>query len=103
MTLTARALSGCAGKTIVLTGSLAPARFAESDAAFNFGMAFATAQTAPPGVYVTINGHVPRGDALVRDRGRGCFVPKEESAGAAAPVAPGTETKCQAQESREKR
>ena len=60
MTLTARALSAVRDKTIVLTGALAPARFIESDAAFNLGMAFATAQTAPAGIYITINGSVSR-------------------------------------------
>jgi L-asparaginase len=54
MTLTARALSVIPDKTIVLTGALAPARFNESDAAFNLGMAFAIAQTASPGIYITM-------------------------------------------------
>ncbi len=58
MTDTARALAGIPGKTMVLVGALAPARFAESDAAFNLGMAFATAQVAPPGIYITMNGTV---------------------------------------------
>ena len=75
MTVTAAALAGIPGKTIVLTGALAPARFSESDAAFNLGMAFATAQTAAPGVWIAINGSVFRGDAVVKDRERGCFIP----------------------------
>jgi L-asparaginase len=50
MTLTIRALSAVRDKAVVLTGALAPARFSESDAAFNLGMAFATAQWAPAGV-----------------------------------------------------
>ena len=75
MTLTAQALSKVRDKTIVLTGALAPARFSESDAAFNLGMAFAIAQTAPAGIYITINGSVFRGDEVVKDRERGCFVP----------------------------
>ncbi len=74
MTLTAQALATVAGKTIVLTGALAPARFIESDAPFNLGMAFATAQTAAPGVYIAINGSVFRGDEVVKDRELGCFV-----------------------------
>jgi L-asparaginase len=74
MTLTAQALAHIPGKTIVLTGALAPARFSESDAAFNVGMAFATAQTAPPGVYIAINGSVFRGDAVVKNRELGYFV-----------------------------
>src|SRR6202000_1602054 len=76
MTLTAAALSGCEAKTIVLTGALAPARFAESDAAFNLGMAFATAQAAPAGVYITINGSVFRADEVEKDREKGSFVRK---------------------------
>lgn len=74
MTLTARALSGIHDKTIVLTGALAPARFSESDAAFNLGMAFAIAQIASAGVYITINGSVFRADEVQKDRERGCFV-----------------------------
>jgi L-asparaginase len=76
MTVTAQALSQVHDKTIVLTGALAPARFSESDAAFNLGMAFATAQTASKGVYITINGSVFRGDEIVKDRERGRFVLK---------------------------
>ena len=41
MTETAKALAHITGKTIVLVGALAPARFAESDAPFNLGMAVA--------------------------------------------------------------
>ena len=78
MTLTAQALAQIPGKTIVLTGALAPARFSESDAAFNLGMAFATAQTAAPGVYIAINGSVFRGDAVVKNRELGCFVLKQD-------------------------
>jgi L-asparaginase len=76
MTVTAQALADIADKTIVLVGALAPARFAESDATFNLGMAFATAQVAPAGVYVTMNGTVFRADAVVKDRERGAFVAK---------------------------
>jgi L-asparaginase len=76
MTLTAQALSEIHRKTIVLTGALSPARFSESDAAFNLGMAFATAQTAPAGIYITINGSVFRADAVEKDRALGCFVLK---------------------------
>jgi L-asparaginase len=73
---TARALSGIAQKTIVLTGALSPARFVESDAAFNLGMAFATAQVAPPGVYVAMNGTVFPGTGVTKDRERGSFTVK---------------------------
>jgi L-asparaginase len=78
MTLTAKALAVLSDKTIVLTGALTPARFAESDAAFNLGMAFATAQTAPPGVYITINGSVFRGEEVVKDREHQRFTAAQE-------------------------
>jgi L-asparaginase/Glu-tRNA(Gln) amidotransferase subunit D len=63
MTDTARALAHIPGKTIVLVGALAPARFSESDAAFNLGMAFACCQVAPPGIYITMHGQVSPGAA----------------------------------------
>ena len=74
MTDTARELAGIAGRTIVLVGALAPARFHESDAAFNLGMAFGAVQIAPPGVYITMNGTVFDGLAVVKDRAAGAFV-----------------------------
>ena len=55
---TALALQGIPGKTIVLTGALTPARFRDSDAVFNIGMAVATVQTAEPGVYLAMSGQV---------------------------------------------
>ncbi len=58
MTDTARALIGIPDKTIVLTGSLSPARFRASDAIFNIGAAVAAVQTMPPGVYIAMNGRV---------------------------------------------
>jgi L-asparaginase len=58
MIQTARALAGTAGKTIVLTGSMQPARMRNTDAGFNIGTAIAAAQTLPPGVYVAMNGRV---------------------------------------------
>jgi L-asparaginase len=74
MTDTAQALAGIAGKTIVLCGAMAPARFAESDAAFNLGMAFATCQAAQPGVWITMSGSVFDGLTVRKDREAGKFV-----------------------------
>ena len=74
MTMTADALSGRSDKTIVLTGALAPARMVESDAPFNLGLAFAAAQTAPPGVWIAMSGSVFRAGEVVKDRGAGRFV-----------------------------
>ncbi len=77
MTTSAAALAEVQGKTIVLLGALAPARFAESDASFNLGMAFAAAQLAPPGVYITMNGTVFPAATVVKDREQGAFVSVE--------------------------
>jgi L-asparaginase len=74
MTDTARALQGINGKTIVLTGALAPARFANTDAAFNVGMAFAAVQTLPPGVYVAMNGQVFDGAKVRKDSAANQFI-----------------------------
>ena len=74
MTETAKALAGVAGKTLVLTGALSPARFAETDAPFNLGMAFAAAQVAPPGVYIAMSGQVFDGLKVKKDREAGRFV-----------------------------
>lgn len=74
MTETAKVLSGIEGKTIVLTGALSPARFAETDAPFNLGMAFATAQVAAPGIWIAMSGQVFDGLKVRKDRAAGKFV-----------------------------
>ncbi|SMC57626.1 L-asparaginase [Novosphingobium sp. B1] len=74
MTETAKVLSNVDGKTIVLTGALSPARFAETDAPFNLGMAFATAQVAAPGVWIAMSGQVFDGLKVRKDRAAGKFV-----------------------------
>lgn len=74
MTETAAVLSDLTDRVIVMTGALAPARFAESDATFNVGMAFAAAQTLKPGVYIAMNGEVFRWDEVKKDRALNAFV-----------------------------
>ena len=75
MTETAKVLAAeVPGKTIVLTGALSPARFAQSDASFNLGMAFATAQVASSGVYIAMSGAVFDGLKVRKDRAAGKFV-----------------------------
>jgi L-asparaginase len=75
MTETARVIAAkVPGKTIVLTGALTPARFAETDAPFNLGMAFAAAQTCPPGVWIAMSGLVFDGLKVRKDRAAGRFV-----------------------------
>ncbi|MEY4471770.1 MAG: hypothetical protein RL671_74 [Pseudomonadota bacterium] len=75
MTETARVLAAeVPGKTICLTGALSPARFAETDAPFNLGMAFACVQTATPGVWIAMSGQVFDGLKVRKDRAAGKFV-----------------------------
>jgi L-asparaginase len=65
---TARALAGVPDKTVVLTGSLHPARFRHSDAEFNVGMAVAAVQVCPPGVWIVMNGRVFDGLKVRKNR-----------------------------------
>ena len=75
MTDTAKALAASVtGKTIVLTGALSPARFAQSDAPFNLGMAVATAQTAAAGIWIAMSGQIFDGLKVRKDRQAGKFV-----------------------------
>lgn len=64
-------------KTIALTGAFLPARYADSDAAFNLGMAFATVQTAPYGVYIVMNGTVFPAGGVIKDRAQRTFRAQE--------------------------
>jgi len=54
-------------KTIVLTGAAQPAVMRDSDTDFNLGLAVGAALTAPPGVYVAMNGLVCDWDACLKD------------------------------------
>jgi len=58
MVQTAQTLRAIPDKTIVLVGSLTPARFKHSDAEFNIGFAIAAVQALSPGVYLAMNGRI---------------------------------------------
>lgn len=58
MAVTAQALIGIVGKTIVLTGALEPALFKTSDAVFNIGFALGALQALPEGTYIAMNGAI---------------------------------------------
>ena len=73
MPATAEFLQGIAGKTIVLTGALTPARFRTTDAVFNVGMAVATVQVAHPGVYIAMSGQVFGAGAVRKNRAENRF------------------------------
>ena len=78
MIQTARVLAGIPDKTIVLTGSMQPARFRVTDASFNVGCALGALQVLPPGVYLAMNGRIWRPENLRKNAARHCF----EEAGA---------------------
>jgi L-asparaginase len=75
MSLTAEALVGLPGKTILLTGALAPARFRHTDAIFNLGLALGALQSLPPGVYLAMNGTVFEAGKVRKNREAGRFEP----------------------------
>jgi L-asparaginase len=77
MTATAAALQDIAGKVIVLTGALNPARFRGSDAIFNIGGAVAAVQSQPPGVYIFMNGRVFDGLKVRKNRDKNRFEDKD--------------------------
>jgi len=68
MVETAEALQGIADKTIVLVGSLSPARFKNSDDVFNIGFAMGALQYLPSGVYIAMNGQVFNADRVRKNR-----------------------------------
>lgn len=73
MVETARALAGIPGKTIVLTGSMQPARFRSTDAVFNIGTAIGAVQSLPPGVYLAMNGRIFDPLRTRKNREKNCF------------------------------
>ncbi len=46
------------GKTAVLSGAMVPFTVHESDAVFNFGVAYGAALALPTGVYIAMNGRI---------------------------------------------
>jgi len=73
MVETAAKLSSIARKTIILTGSLSPARFKTTDAIFNIGMAVAAVQSVEPGVYLVMNGQVFAEGEVIKNRAANRF------------------------------
>ena len=63
MVATAKRLQNIPGKTIVMTGSMYPAQFRDSDAVFNLGCAVTAVQILDPGVYIVMNGRVFKPDS----------------------------------------
>ncbi len=80
MVETAAKLSSIPHKTILLTGSLNPARFKTTDAIFNIGMAVAAVQSVEPGVYLVMNGQVFAEGEVSKNRAANRFEKIGESA-----------------------
>ena len=65
---TAAVLKELTDRTIVLTGSLNPARFRDTDAVFNIGCAIGAVQSLSPGVYIAMNGRIWNPDKVRKNR-----------------------------------
>ena len=68
MVQTANELKQVPEKTIVLVGSLSPARMKASDAEVNAGFALAAVQALPAGVYIAMNGRIFNADHVRKNR-----------------------------------
>ena len=79
MAETAAVLTDISGKTIVLTGALAPARFRVTDAVFNLGLALGAVQSKPPGVWLAMNGTVFAAGSVRKNRTAGRFETTEST------------------------
>ena len=58
MVETAQFLTGIPERTIVLTGSMQPARFRFTDAIYNIASAITAVQLLPAGVWIAMNGQI---------------------------------------------
>ncbi|MEM1271495.1 MAG: asparaginase domain-containing protein [Bacteroidota bacterium] len=70
---TAKVLEGLGDRVIVLTGSLTPARFKQTDAEFNVGVAIGAVQALPAGVYIAMNGRIWDPDTVRKNRDENRF------------------------------
>ena len=70
---TAKFLSKIKNKTIILTGSMRPERFTNSDASVNIGLAIGGVQSLPYGVYIALNGLLIPQDKISRNMETGQY------------------------------
>ena len=76
MVETAKFLEDIENKTIVLTGSMQPARFKKTDAIFNSGFAFAAALSLENGVYIAMKVKIFSSDNVRKNIDLGRFESK---------------------------
>ncbi len=74
---TARFLSSIKNKLIVLTGSLRPERFSDSEAPINLGVALGAVNTFKNGIFIAMNGRVYSWEDVIRNPKTGQFLKKE--------------------------
>ena len=67
MTETGKCLQTISNKTIVLTGSMYPAQYRDSDAVFNLGCALIAVQILSPGIYIAMNGRIFEPNSTVKN------------------------------------
>lgn len=77
MVETAKYLEGVIDKTIVLTGSMQPARFRKTDANFNSGFALGATMCLEFGVYIAMNGKVFQSNNVKKNIDLGKFETKD--------------------------
>lgn len=70
---TAEVLSGIRDKTIILTGSMVPEKFRDTDADFNVGSAVGAISVLPSGTYIAMHGRVVPYSKVVRESSTGQF------------------------------
>lgn len=73
MVETAKYLEDIENKTIVLTGSMQPARFRKTDAIFNSGFAYAAALSLDNGIYIAMSGRIFQSDNVRKNIDLGKF------------------------------
>jgi len=76
MIKTAKKLSSIKNKTIILTGSMRPEKFYNSDAPFNIGVSVGAINVLKKGIYVSMNGRIYPWNKVKRDLKSGMFINK---------------------------
>lgn len=71
---TAQRLAVIKNKVIILTGSMRPERFSDSDAEFNVGVAIGAVNAVNNGIYIAMNGRIYTYNKVKRDMNTGQFV-----------------------------
>ena len=74
MVETAMKLSDIKNKVIILTGSMKPERFSDSDAPINVGVALGAINILKDGIYIAMHGRVFKWNRVKRNPGTGQFI-----------------------------